>query len=145
MKKDNNKNTPSFKITLSNPTKFRKSFLKNGWVILTKNGQWFTVEKIQGYGTAFVSREKKEVRPAIQWKADLTSKTDPAEDIVLAAQPSEMQAYIEERFDEYVVVYDASENPTKSTPPRTVGEVQLKVMTKRKGQKKNGKNNKKGA
>lgn len=137
----NNKKAPSFKIELSNPTTFRKSFLKNGWVILTKNGQWFTVEKIQGYGTAFVSREKKEVRPAIQWRADLTSKTNPDEDIVLAAQPSEMQAYIEERFEEYVVVYDASEKkPTLSA--RTVGEVKLKVLKK---EKKNGKNEEKGA
>lgn len=139
----NNKKAPSFKITLSNPKAFRKSFLKNGWVILTKNGQWFTVEKIQGYGTAFVSRSKKEVRPAIQWRADLTSKNNPDEDIVLAAQPSEMQDYIEERFEEYVVVYDASE--TKSTlPTRTVGEVKLKLIPKAK-EKKNGKNNEKGA
>lgn len=137
----NNKKAPSFKITLSNPTSFRKSFLKNGWVILTKNGQWFTVEKIQGYGTAFVSRSKKEVRPAIQWRADLTSKTNPDEDIVLAAQPSEMQDYIEERFEEYVVVYDVSEKkPTLTT--RTVGEVKLKVLEK---EKKNGKNEEKGA
>lgn len=137
----NNKKAPSFKIELSNPTTFRKSFLKNGWVILTKNGQWFTVEKIQGYGTAFVSRSKKEVRPAIQWRADLTSKTNPDEDIVLAAQPSEMQAYIEERFEEYVVVYDVSEKkPT--LPARTVGEVKLKVLKK---EKKNGKNEEKGA
>lgn len=140
-KTNNNKKQPSFKITLSNPTAFRKSFLKNGWVILTKNGQWFTVEKIQGYGTAFVSRSKKEVRPAIQWRADLTSKNNPDEDIVLAAQPSEMQDYIEERFEEYVVVYDASEK--KSTlPTRTVGEVKLKVLKK---EKKNGKNEEKGA
>lgn len=142
-KTNNNKKQPSFKITLSNPTAFRKSFLKNGWVILTKNGQWFTVEKIQGYGTAFVSRSKKEVRPAIQWRADLTSKNNPDEDIVLAAQPSEMQDYIEERFEEYVVVYDASEKkPT--LPARTVGEVKLKLIPKAK-EKKNGKNNKKGA
>lgn len=140
-KTNNNKKQPSFKITLSNPTSFRKSFLKNGWVILTKNGQWFTVEKIQGYGTAFVSRSKKEVRPAIQWRADLTSKTNPDEDIVLAAQPSEMQDYIEERFEEYIVVYDASEK--KSAPQtRTVGEVKLKVLKK---EKKNGKNEEKGA
>ena len=140
-KTNNNKKAPSFKITLSNPTAFRKSFLKNGWVILTKNGQWFTVEKIQGYGTAFVSRSKKEVRPAIQWRADLTSKSNPDEDIVLAAQPSEMQAYIEERFEEYVVVYDVSEKkPTLTT--RTVGEVKLKVLEK---EKKNGKNEEKGA
>lgn len=138
----NNKKAPSFKIELSNPTAFRKSFLKNGWVILTKNGQWFTVEKIQGYGTAFVSRSKKEVRPAMQWRADLTSKNNPDEDIVLAAQPSEMQAYIEERFDEYVVVYDVSEKkPT--LPARTVGEVKLKVLPKEN--KKNGKNKKTGA
>lgn len=138
----NNKKAPSFKIELSNPTTFRKSFLKNGWVILTKNGQWFTVEKIQGYGTAFVSRSKKEVRPAMQWRADLTSKNNPDEDIVLAAQPSEMQAYIEERFDEYVVVYDVSEKkPT--LPARTVGEVKLKVLPKEN--KKNGKNKKTGA
>ena len=140
-KTNNNKKQPSFKITLSNPTAFRKSFLKNGWVILTKNGQWFTVEKIQGYGTAFVSRSKKEVRPAIQWRADLTSKTNPDEDIVLAAQPSEMQAYIEERFEEYVVVYDASEKKPPLTT-RTVGEVKLKVLKK---EKKNGKNEEKGA
>lgn len=53
-------------IRLSDTTSFKKSFLKNGWGVKTKNGQWFTVTKITGYGTAFVNAETDEVISARQ-------------------------------------------------------------------------------
>lgn len=126
MKKTNNiekKQVPSLKISVSNPTKFRKAFLKNGWVVLTRGGQWYTVEKIHGYGTAFIDRQKNIVRPATQWKSDLKSKADSADDIILVAQPSDMQMYIESSFNKYIVVYDANKDAAKKpAETKTVAE-----------------------
>lgn len=121
----NNKNMPSFKITLSNPTRFRKAFLKNGWVIFTRNKQTYVVEKIQGFGTAFVDRKNGVVRPATQWRADMTSKVSDKDDIVLVAQPADMRSYIENRFNEFIVVYDEKETSSNHTPLKAVGETEF--------------------
>lgn len=95
-------NKPSFHITPSKVC-FGKRDLKNEWAVKTRSGVWYRVLKIAGYGTAFVASDG-EVRSARQWRSDLTSKSDKADDIVLVAQPTEMTDVINERFERYQIV-----------------------------------------
>jgi len=110
-------------IKLSDTTSFKKSFLKNGWGVKTKNGQWFTVTKITGYGTAFVNAETDEVISARQWNSVMKHKTDKDLDIVLVAQPCNIDDFIEKNFESYAVAYIYKETKRYNGNPKRVSDV----------------------
>lgn len=55
----------------------------------------------------------------------MTSKVSDKDDIVLVAQPADMRSYIENRFEEFIVVYDANETSYNHTPLKAVGETEF--------------------
>lgn len=109
-------------IRLSDTSAFRKSFLKNGWGVKTRAGRWFTVTKITGYGTAFVDAETNEVISARQWNSVMKHKTDKNLDIVLVAQPCNIDDFIEKNFNDYAVAY-IEVKKTRKRGPKKVSDV----------------------
>lgn len=96
---------------------------KNGWGVKTKNGQWFTVTKITGYGTAFVNAETDEVISARQWNSVMKHKTDKDLDIVLVAQPCNIDDFIEKNFESYAVAYIYKNTKRNNGNPKRVSDV----------------------
>lgn len=110
-------------IKLSDTTSFKKSFLKNAWAVKTANGLWFVVSKISGYGTAFIDAETNEVFSARQWDAILRHKADKELNIVLVAQPCNMEDYINKTFDNYIVCHTEKKARGRKPSLRTVNDL----------------------
>lgn len=113
------------KIRISDTSSFKKSFLKNGWAVKTANGRWFIVTKITGYGTAFLDAETNEVYSARHWDSVLHHKADKKMNIVLVAQPCDMNDYINRTFDNYIVCFceEKKKKRGRKPSPKTVNDL----------------------
>lgn len=111
------------KIKIQDTTSFKKSYLKNGWGVKTSSGDWYTVTKIAGYGTAFINAETNEVVSAKNWNGVLQHKNSNKKNIILVAQPCDMQDYINKNYDNYVVVYKKTTQRGRKKKPATVKQL----------------------